>query len=164
VKLHLVDPCSVRTRRQPHHKQRRWLSLAGLWLCLALCAIGTALVVERISAQVPPPGLTIASSGTDQVQIVITNGSSSVNYEIYRTPVLDDTLNYPFILHLIGNQGQTSFVANLGIDTRGFFRAAVGSDWDGDGIPNFQDAQPSSTNAGVLTITIDSPANGANIQ
>ena len=138
----------------------RWLPLAGLWLCLAVVFTAIAFVVERASAQVAP-GLTISRLGTNQVQIVITNGSSTVNYEIYRTPLLDDEANYPFTLHLIGNQGQTSFVASFGIDTRGWFRAAVGSDWDGDGIPNYQDAQPSSTNAGTLFITIDSPVSGS---
>jgi hypothetical protein len=163
MKSHHAALCSPEPSEHPRPKRPRWLSLAGLWLCLSVLCGCIAFVVERAAAQAPP-GLTIALSSTNQVQIVITNGSSSVNYEIYRTAVLDDDANYPFILHLIGNQGQTSFVANFGIDTRGFFRAAVGSDWDGDGIPNFQDAQPSSTNAGVLTITIDSPANGANIQ
>jgi len=131
--------------------------------CGALAFAYVSFLVAPLLGQ-PAPGLTIALTNTDQVRIVITNGSSAVNYEIYRTPVLGDGLNYPFILHLIGTQGQTSFVANMGIDTRGFFSAAVGSDWDGDGIPNFQDAQPSSTNAGVLSITIDNPLNGANIQ
>ena len=66
-------------------------------------------------------------------------------------------------LYLIGNQGQTSFVASFGIETRGYFRAAVGSDWDGDGIPNYQDAQPNNPATGILTITIDSPANGSTV-
>src|SRR6185436_11244530 len=39
-----------------------------------------------------------------------------------------------------------------------FFRAGVGSDWDGDGILNWQDSQPSSTNGGFLRITIEFPA------
>ncbi len=145
-----------------NHPPSRWFSLAGLWLCLAVLFVGIAFLVERAAAQAPE--LTVARYGTNQVQIVITNGSSLVNYEVYRTPVLDDDFNYPFTLHLIGIQGQTNFVADFGIETRGYFRAAIGSDWDGDGVLNYQDAQPSSTNAGILLITIDSPANGSNIQ
>lgn len=140
-------------------------TMAGRWTKWAVGISGGAAVLIILGlarAQVPQPGLTVALSSTNQLLIVITNGSSTVNYEIYRTPVLDD-LNYPFTLHLIGNQGQTSFVANFGIETRGWFRAAVGSDWDGDGIPNYLDAQPSNTNVGALFITIDSPANGSTV-
>ena len=139
----------------------RWLPLAGLWLSLAVVVAAVVFVVERASAQAAP-GLTIARLGTNQVQIVITNGAVGVNYEVYRTPVLDDQ-NYPFNLYIIGNPGQTSFVANFGIETRGYFRIAVGNDWDGDGIPNYLDAQPSNTNVGALFITIDSPANGSTV-
>lgn len=148
---------NVRLMKRP---SSRWLPLAGLWFSLTFLFAAVAFVVDRAAAQAVP-GLTIARLGTNQVQIVITNGSSAVNYEIYRTSILGDDENYPFTLHLIGGLGQTSFVASFGIETRGYLRAAVGSDWDGDTIANFQDAQPSSTNAGVLTITIDSPTNGA---
>jgi hypothetical protein len=137
--------------------------LAGLWLSLAIVFAGVAFVVERAAGQAAP-GLTISRLGTSQVDIVITNGSSTVNYEIYRTPILGDDFNYPFTLHLIGNQGQTSFVADFGIETRGYFRAAVGSDFDSDDVPNAIDGQPNNSAVGALTITIDSPANGANIQ
>lgn len=142
------------------HRSARWFPLAGLWLSLTSLFAVVAFVVDRAAAQATP-GLTIARLGTNQVQIVVTNGSSAVNYEIYRTPILGDDQNYPFTLHLIGGLGQTSFVASFGIETRGYLRAAVGSDWDGDGIANYMDAQPSSTNSGALTITIDSPTNGA---
>lgn len=142
------------------HSSPRWLPLAGLWLSLALLFAAVVSVVDRATAQAVP-GLTITRLGTNQVQLVITNGASAVNYEIYRTSVLGDDENYPFTLHLIGGLGQTSFVASFGIETRGYLRAAVGSDWDGDGIANYMDAQPSSTNSGPLTITIDSPTNGA---
>jgi hypothetical protein len=153
-------PCSNEFLRRTHRRQHaRWLPLAGLWCGLAVAFSVIAFVVDRAGAQVPVPGLTVGLSGTN-LQIVITNGSSTVNYEIYRTSILGDDENYPFTLHLIGGLGQTSFVASFGIETRGYLRAAVGSDWDGDGIANYMDAQPSSTNSGSLTITIDSPTNG----
>lgn len=135
----------------------------GMLLCIA--AVGTvtaAFILTRAVAQVPQPGLTISLTGGDQFQIQITNGVGYANYEIYRQWELDP--NAQWILHMIGAQGQTNFSTNMGIFNTGFFQAAVGSDWDGDGVPNYQDAQPSSTNAGALTITIDSPANGTNIQ
>ena len=115
----------LRRRRKP----ARWLSLAGLWLCLAVLCAGLAFIVERAGAQVPAPGMKVSLLSTNQVQIVITNGSSSANYEIYRTAILGDDQNYPFTLYLTGSLAQTSFVASFGIDTRGYFRAAVGSDW-----------------------------------
>ena len=160
---HSKHPPAIRKSDVQHlsRQSSRWFPLAGLWLGLAIIGAAIGFVVERASAQVAP-GLTISRLGTNQVQIVITNGSSTVNYEVYRTPVLDD-LNYPFNLYLIGNQGQTSFVANFGIETRGYFRIAVGSDWDGDGIPNYQDAQPNNPGVGALIITIDSPANGSTV-
>jgi len=130
--------------------------------CTAVGALITGLAMKPSIAQVAP-GLTISQLTTNQLQIVITNGSSLVNYEIYRTPLLDDPF-YPWTLHLIGMQGQTNFTIDMGIETFGFFEAGVGSDWDQDGIPNYLDAQPSSTNAGILTITIESPLNGANVQ
>lgn len=134
--------------------------LVGMSGALALTAIG--LLAKPLLAQ-QAPGLTFVQTSSNQFQITITNGSSSMNYEVYRTPVLDDPF-YPWLLHIIGNQGQTNFTVGMGIETMGFFQAAVGSDWDQDGIPNWQDAQPSSTNVGRLTITIDSPVNGTNIQ
>ena len=141
------------------NRGRTW----GVLCCIGLlCAGVVTFLLTRASAQVPTPGLTIGLVTSNEFQIRITNGVSYANYEIYRQWELDP--NAQWILHIIGAQGQTNFTTNMGIFNTGFFRAAVGSDWDGDGVPNYQDAQPSSTNAGALTITIDSPANGTNIQ
>lgn len=171
--MHSHPPDPVRSKPSPEthgnsvpllkRQSARWHPLAGLWLCLTVAFAAIAAVVERASAQVPVPGLTVGWSGTNLL-LVITNGSSTVNYEIERTPILGDDENYPFTLHLIGTLGQTSFVANLGIETRGYFRAAVGSDFDSDGVPNAIDGQPNNGSVGALTITIDSPTNGSNIQ
>jgi len=165
--MHLHNPNSTRsdypckTRRLLQRQPARWTPLASLWLCLTVIFTGVAFVMERAIAQVPQPGLAVGLNSTNQLLIVITNGVSTVNYEIYRTSILGDDANYPFTLHLIGNQGQTSFVANFGVDTLAFFRAGVGSDWDSDGVPNALDAQPNNSSVGALTITIDSPTNGA---
>ena len=130
-----------------------------LLACLfaALGGVTTAVVLAQ---SVPDPALKITLVNTNQLQLDITNGLSTANYEIYRTTALSDPL-YPWTLHMIGNLGQTNFTASMGIDTLGFFKATAGLDWDSDGIPNWQDAQPSSTNAGILTITIDSPVSGS---
>lgn len=131
---------------------------AGLFA--ALSCLTTVVVVAQ---SVPDPGLTITVFNTNQLQLKITNGVGTANYEIYRTPILDDP-TYPWTLHLIGTLGQTNFTADMGIETIGFFKATAGLDWDGDGIPNWLDAQPGNTNVGALTITIDSPVDGANLQ
>ena len=123
------------------------LSLAGVWTVLA--------------QGVPDPALQIMLSGTNLL-LKVTNGVSTANYEIYRTPVLGDPA-YPWILHLIGALGQTNFTASMGIDTVGFFKANSGLDWDSDGSPNWADAQPSNPAVGTLSITIDSPANGSTV-
>lgn len=147
-----------------HHRQpARWLPLAGLWCGLAAAFTAVALVVDRADAQVPVPGLTVGWSGTNLL-LVITNGSSSANYEIERTPILGDGENYPWTYYTNGTLGQTSFVAMFGIETRGYFRAAVGLDFDSDGVLNTIDGQPNNASVGALTITIDSPTNGSNIQ
>lgn len=115
--------------------------------------------VWRLVAQsVPDPALTISVLGTNQLQLKITNGVGYANYEIHRRIIFDPA--YPWTLHLIGNLGQTNFTADMGIDTSGFFRATSGLDWDLDGVPNWLDGNPSDTNVGVLSITIDSPLHG----
>src|SRR6266545_7254357 len=133
--------------------------------CVLVVATCAELAVATIGFVVRPllgqqaPGLTMAQTSSNQVRIIITNGSSQVNYEIYRTPVLGDPA-YPFLLSTNGTLGQTNFTINMGIDVFGCFRASIGSDWDGDGIKNWQDGNPSDANVGVLSITIDSPLHG----
>jgi hypothetical protein len=126
-----------------------------------LAAIAFGILWSRAYADdVPQPVLKITQTATNEFQIQITNGVTFANYELYRRPVLENPV-FPFTLHIIGTQGQSNFTVTAGVDTTGFFIAAIGSDWDGDGIQNYQDAQPSSAGAGVLTISIVDPANGA---
>lgn len=127
---------------------------------VAGCAIGVGTAWALLAQSAPDPALKITIVNTNQFLLNITNGLSTTNYEIYRTTYLSEPL-YPWTLLIVGNLGQTNFTVNMGIHTRGFFRAATGLDWDLDGIPNSQDAQPASTNAGILTITIDSPVSGS---
>jgi hypothetical protein len=156
-------PDSIAPASCARRTSARWLPLAGLWLGLTVAFATVALVVEKATAQVPIPGLTVGLSGTNLL-LVITNGSSLANYEIERTPVLGDEVGFPWTYYTNGTLGQTSFVAYFGIETRGYFRAAVGTDFDSDGIPNTVDGQPNNGAVGALTITIDYPANGSNVQ
>jgi hypothetical protein len=128
-------------------------SLALLLLAIAALAFGQSA---------PQPVLSIVTTNQTQILLTITNGVSSTNYEIYRTPLLNNT-NFPWVLHAVGDIGQTNFTLDMNFEDTGFFRAGVGSDWDLDGIPNSQDANPLDATIGILSITIDSPTNGATL-
>jgi hypothetical protein len=108
------------------------------------------------------PALSIQLLTTNQMQLTITNGFSTNNYEIYRRPLFDPL--YPWTLHLSGTNGQTNFTASMGLEPVGFFQARLGTDSDGDGVPNWKDADPNNPAIGELTIFIDAPVNGANFQ
>ena len=45
----------------------------------------------------------------------------------------------------------------------GFFQAAEGDDWDGDGVDNWADAQPSNPAVSNLVVTIEFPADGSTV-
>lgn len=133
-----------------------WFAFAGT-LAVGVAIIG--IVFNVVAQTVPQPVLTMTPLGSNQFQIVITNGVTFANYEIYHTPVLGDP-SFPWTLQIDGTLGQTNFTVSEGMMMTGFFKAAVGIDWDGDGIPNYMDGNPSDANVGALSITIDSPANG----
>jgi len=132
-----------------------------LWSAAVVVA-ATASILKVLAQSVPQPVLTVAATNSTQLLITITNGVNSTNYEIYTTPLLGST-NFPWKLHLVGDVGQTNFLVDMGLENSGFFRAGVGSDWDLDGIPNSQDANPLDATIGILSITIDSPTNGATL-
>ena len=109
----------------------------------------------------PAPGLTIALTSSNIVTLTITNGVTNEFYEVYSKIQLQ-TLDWTFFTN--GTSGQTSFTAATFPAQSRFFRARATNDWDGDGVLNWADADPNSTNIGYLTITIESPANGALLQ
>jgi len=116
---------------------------------------------QRVIANAQQPVLRIESLGTNQFNIVITNGVTTTNYTLFWTPSLADE-NYPWKVIGIGTIGQTNFIVNGDPWPVGFFRMLIGKDQDGDGWPEWQDAQPLNPNVGILSITIDSPTNGFN--
>lgn len=142
-----------------HSFQRsHWIQL------LTLCSIagGVLLVWTEAAKSDDAPGLTIQLLSSNQLQLTVTNGLATNSYEIYRRPVWDSV--YPWSLHLIGTTGQTNFTTAMGIESIGFFQARSGNDTDGDGVPNSKDANPGDPSVGILSIIIDTPANGANFQ
>jgi hypothetical protein len=98
--------------------------------------------------------------------LTVTNGSPSVTYEIYWQEFLVPTVNFTngdWIDVYSGTVGQTNFYLDLGDLSTGFFRAVNTNDFDGDGILNYQDARPLDPTVGLLRVTIESPANGSNV-
>ncbi len=116
-----------------------------------------------------PPALSIVRSGTNEVTLTVTNAVPNGTYEIWWTEFLDDAAlsglddcawePIPPITN-----GQTAFVLDCGYLSSGFFRAINTLDLDNDGVPNYQDARPFDASVGILRVTIESPANGANVQ
>jgi hypothetical protein len=125
------------------------------------------LVVRPLLAQAPP-GLSIALTATNPayVEIKVTNAPAGAQYELQRVNELNQVLEPGFVwpTEAVGGIGITNFVIGMGIFEMGYFRISGCVDCDGDGVPNWQDGNPFNTNVLGLTITIDNPLNGANIQ
>ena len=127
---------------------------------IGICGIGLVVVVTALKAlSQSAPVLAIAPLGTNQFSITITNGASTVSYDLFWTPALGNP-NYPWSWISAGNTGQTNFMLNMGVYQAGFFQALV----DTNGIPLWEAADPKNQSAGILAVFIDSPTNGAVIQ
>jgi len=107
------------------------------------------------------PGLSILPLPNQQFSIIVTNGSSTNQYEIQRRAAFDDF--NPWNFHVAGTLGQTNFSVEMGIQQSGFFRALPCIDCDYDGFPNWLDGSPNDPAVGALTITIESPLDGSTV-
>ena len=124
----------------------------------AALAVATVIVAVKTFAQIPPPALSITSLGTNTFSINVANGLPATTYGIYWTPVLNSP-DYSWTV-LVGTNGQTNFTLNMEQYSSGFFMAAVNT----NGIPPWELANPSDPSLGILSVTIDSPTNGAALQ
>lgn len=95
------------------------------------------------------------------VFLTLMNCDTNIGYDIYYAPALEDNLTWSILA--TGHIGQTTFTVPM-LGWRGFYKGAEGGDWDGDGIPNWMDADPRSSSLSALSITIDSPVNGTLFQ
>lgn len=120
---------------------------------------GILLYATSGLTQSTPPVLTVTPTGSNQLLITITNGVSVTTYDIYTTPVLGDTVNYPWTATMIGTNGQTNFTVTM-LYPNSFYRAVV----DTNAVPIWAAADPSNPGAGYLAVFIDSPTNGAVLQ
>jgi len=137
----------------------RWQQFIAWGLAAGVVAIGSLLTV--LAQSVPQPVLSITALGTNQFQIGITNGVTNALYELHWRPVLEDA-DYPWLLLTTNETGQTSFWIDGSEYASGFFRASVGTNYNG--IWDFQLANPNDPSLGPLAITIDSPTNGMVLQ
>jgi len=138
----------------------KWNGIIAGVCTLALIITLTAL------ADVPPPELSIEQTDSNQFNIVITNGITATNYTLFWTPVLEDP-NFPWLPLWVSEVGETNFAVEVpGMDEipNGFFRVLMGSDSDGDGILQQQDADSDDPGVGILSVTINSPTDGAVLQ
>jgi len=93
------------------------------------------------------PGLSIALINTNTaVSLVVTNGSATNKYDIYWREFLDT--NNSWILLTNGSTGITNFAYSIGDTESGYFAASLHT----------------NTVPFVLTVTIQAPANGSNVQ
>ena len=105
------------------------------------------------------PYLTIAPTNSSSFFITVWNDQGPANYEIWWTPVLANA-NYPWTAITAGTTGQTNFIVPMPQFSTGFYRAV----WDTNSVPLWDAADPNNPSAGVLSVYIDSPANGTVIQ
>jgi hypothetical protein len=157
-----ADSISYSEEIQMKTIRKNWDRLAvlvGVGLCLM------TLFVCHL-AWATPPGVKIVVSGTNQITVVVTNSVPTATYEIFWQEFLDGSSlsNGTWQLIDIGSVGQTNFPFDTGETMTGFFRAVNRTDFDMDGVPNFEDARPFDPTIGILTVTIETPANGANVQ
>jgi len=132
--------------------RRHWTAIIGI------CGASLAIVATALTAlSQTAPVLTIAPTGTNQLLITITNATSAVSYELWTTPVLGDTTDYPWTVSAVGGTNQTVFTVDIGSYPAGFFRAVL----DTNAIPLWQAADPNNPAAGILTVFIDSPTDGS---
>jgi hypothetical protein len=131
-----------------------WVALIGIF-GTGLVVVTTALTAWSQTA----PFLTITPLGTNQFSISITNNIGSADYDLLWTPVLANP-DYPWTWAAIGTPGQTNFLLDMGVYQTGFFRALL----ETNTIPLWEAADPNNPAAGILTVTIDNPANGSVIQ
>lgn len=97
---------------------------------------------------------------TTNVFLTLVNCDTNIGYDIYYTPAIATNMTWSIVA--TGHIGQTTFTVPMQ-GWQGFYRGAVGGDWDGDTIPNWMDANPTNANIGTLSITIDSPSNGTTL-
>ena len=97
------------------------------------------------------------------ISLTLWNADTNKSYDIYFVSALRTSHTVWQSIAANGQQGQTNFTTTTMLGDIGFFRAFEGNDWDNDGYPNYRDAQPYNGAVSNLTVTIQFPAHGSNV-
>jgi hypothetical protein len=118
-------------------------------------------VEEPLDSYDPELGFWLASSrqGTN-VLVEVENADTNAVYDLLYAPFLGSELVWNILA--TGMVGQVSFTIPM-TNSQGYFRGVTGADWDGDGVPNWMDADPLQSGVGALAITIESPLHNSTI-
>src|SRR6266478_4402162 len=131
--------------------------LVGRWKIFL--GLGVAAIVVAIAARATPPALTLTPLGNGDLQLTITNALPGDTYDVYYTPNFDQGYIWNFFDR--GSAGQTNFTISLSNSPpSGFFIVTDNDDFDGDGVENWKDANPTNAAIGIMTVIIDTPTNG----
>jgi hypothetical protein len=125
--------------------RNHWATFAGM---ASLAVVAVVTVYACISAWGQTlPGLSIALVNTNTaVSLVVTNGNATNKYDIYWREFLDTNNSWTLLTN--GGTGITNFAYSIGDTESGYFAASLHT----------------NTVPFVLTVTIQAPASGANIQ
>lgn len=124
----------------------------------AVLTIATVIVAVKSLAQIPPPVLSITALGTNTYNVTVSsNGVAGTVYALEWTPALANA-DYPWTI--VGTNTATNFLFEGEGYSSGFFRVAV----DTNAVPFWELADPNNPSLGILSVTIDSPANGSTLQ
>jgi hypothetical protein len=101
--------------------------------------------------------LTPNIQGTN-IHLTIYGGATNQSYDIlYSSSLFDQMTSSDWSVSALGVYGQTNFTIPMQ-GNAGFYRVQIVN-----GIQIWQLADPSNTNSGFLTITIDNPSNGSTV-
>jgi hypothetical protein len=138
--------------------KKYWLALAGL-LGIGCALVG--IVLNATALTVPAPMISIAVTNTNQVSITVTNGVPYANYILYNQHNLGSP-TWTFVTNPV--PGVSNFVVNMGPYFYDFYLVTGSTNWNNNGIPNWEYADPKNPSLGVLTVSIVSPSQGQIIQ
>jgi len=140
--------------------KNNWLLILGV---VVSGTVFMGVMLTALAQTVPPPVLTITPTGTNQLLITVTNGVAYGNYTLYSRLILNDpTSPWTFVTNMV--PGVTNFTVSRGVAFQSFYEVTGSTNWNNNGIPNWDYADPKNPSLGVLTVTIVSPAQGAIIQ
>ncbi|HEV7924523.1 MAG TPA: hypothetical protein VGR14_04165 [Verrucomicrobiae bacterium] len=138
--------------------KKYWLALAGL---LGVGCVFVGVVLNATALTVPAPMISITVTNTNQVSITVTNGVPYANYILYNQHVLGDS-TWTFVTNPV--PGVSNFVVNMGPYFYDFYLVSGSTNWNNNGIPNWEYADPNNPGLGVLTVSIVSPSQGQILQ